>query len=140
MKPEPLDQNVIMLALNAMVEAAEAIDVAATFAIVDSSGMKMGYLKMLGSFLASEQYAFNKAYTAASFFVTTAKFSEMLDSMESQIRSGLLDHPQVTRLPGGVPILKAGLIVGGLGVSGGTGDQDVTIAEVGLAAIANYLA
>lgn len=119
-------------AVSAMAAAAAALDVALTFTIVDASGVRCAYLRMPGGFLASETYAFQKAYTAASFRMSTAAFGDLLDSMPGDVRDGLLAHPEVTRLAGGAPIFARDELVGAIGVSGGSADQDEAVAEAGL--------
>lgn len=126
-----LDAASINNALVKAVEAASQAGVNVAIAIVDSSGILAGFLRMPGSFLASVDYAQWKAWTAASFGMPTRDFGALLDTLDTQVRKGLAAHPNVTALPGGVPIRVNGRLIGALGVSGGDAEQDSAIAHAG---------
>lgn len=123
-------------ALRLSAEAAADAGVRAAIAVVNASGVLAGFLRMPGSFLASVDYAQWKAWTAASFDMSTAEFGTLLNSVEPLVRDGLLAHPKATPLPGGFPVRLAGRMIGAIGVSGGSGEEDEIIARAGLAAFA----
>jgi glc operon protein GlcG len=54
---------------------------------------------------------------------------------DDALRTGLAHAPRMTLLGGGVPIVVGGAVVGAIGVGGGTIDQDIVVAEAGLAAL-----
>ncbi|MEQ9662779.1 MAG: heme-binding protein [Parasphingopyxis sp.] len=124
-----LDQRKIAAALSAAVAAAEGEEAKIVVALVDRGGNLCGLLHMPSAFLASRDYAEWKAWTAASFALATTGLAAMLDSQEAHVREGLLAHPKVTALPGGIPLHRDGVLIGAVGVSGGSGEQDVRIAE-----------
>ena len=68
------------------------------------------------------------------------KVSEMLSRKQrlqdqpTQIAS-FTTTPRVTLLPGGLPISVGGVLIGGIGVGGGTGDQDVLVAQAALSKV-----
>ncbi|MEQ8936017.1 MAG: heme-binding protein [Amphiplicatus sp.] len=124
----------IQKALLVAAEAAIAFNARISVAIVNSSGVMFGFLRMPGSFLASVDYAQWKAWTAASFDTSTADFASLLKKFEPHVRDGLIAHPKVTALPGGVPIRKEERLIGAIGVSGGSGEQDEEIAQAAVAA------
>ena len=122
----------IQAAMGLAAEEAERQGVDVVIAIVNASGILSGFVRMPGGFLASVDYAQWKAWTAASFDMTSRDFGRLLDEMDQNARDGLLAHPKATALPGGFPIRKGGRCIGAIGVSGGSGEQDETIAKAGL--------
>lgn len=127
-----LPPKTVLSAISAAVEAANRESIDIVVSIVDTSGHPVGSLAMPDSFLASNEYAFWKAWTAASFKMSTPDFSSMLDKQDQHVRDGLLSHDKVTALPGGLPIFKGNLLIGAIGVSGGTAAQDETCAAAAL--------
>lgn len=103
-------------------------------AIVNTSGVLMGFLKMPGSFLATVEYAHWKAWTSASFDMSSQGFSQLVENLDPLTRDGLLAHPKATPLPGGFPIHKGNRLIGAIGVSGGSAEQDEAIAQAALTA------
>lgn len=100
-----------------------------SIAVVDGGGHLSGFLRMDGALLASVEVSQVKARTAVYFGTATKNLPG-----HSPIAGVMVDAVSfpVALLPGGVPILLNGTIVGGIGVGGGTGEQDDTAAQVGL--------
>ncbi len=87
-----------------------------------------------GAFLFSVDIAQDKAFTAATTGTATATFAGyFIDA--PVIREALARRERVTLLGGGLPIKVDGRVVGGIGVSGGSAEQDASWAQAGLAAI-----
>ncbi|MCT2401404.1 GlcG/HbpS family heme-binding protein [Novosphingobium mangrovi (ex Huang et al. 2023)] len=128
----PADQ--VERALGAARKMAEDLGARVAIAVVDVGGNLGGFLRLPGAFLASSDLAIDKAWTAASFGASTRGFSEMLEGTPRAVRDGLLRRPRVTEVPGGMPIMHDGRVIGALGVSGGSEIEDEQIAEGGLAA------
>ena len=84
--------------------------------------------------LTSINIAMDKAYTAAVRQSATADLIANFRDNPAGTAS-FLAQPHMTLLGGGMPITVDGGIVGGVGASGGTADQDVEIAQAGLAAL-----
>lgn len=129
-----LDPAAVERALAAARARAEALGVRVAIALVDAGGHLAGFLRMPGTFLVSSDLAIDKAWTAASFGMTSRAFSELLDTTPAPVREGLLRRTRVTQVPGGAPILRDGALIGAIGVSGGSETEDETLAECGLAA------
>ncbi|MBT0670115.1 heme-binding protein [Novosphingobium profundi] len=117
-------------ALSAGVGKAEELGSAVCISICDAGGNPAALIRMPGTFLASTGIAMDKAYTAASFGLSTRDFSAMLEGEERGVRDGLLRTPRLCEVPGGFPIRRDGALIGGLGVSGGSAAQDEEIATV----------
>lgn len=132
--PVAFDAESVNAALRCAVQAARRQGIEVAVAVVDSGGVLTGFQRMSGSFLASVEYAQWKAWTAVSFGKPTDEFGALLDGLPGTVAEGLVDHPRVTRLPGGYPIRLDDKLIGGIGVSGGNGEQDMAIARAGLEA------
>ena len=99
------------------------------FAVVEPGGQLVLFEKMDGTQYGSEVIAQEKARTAARFKRPTKSFS---DSVAAG-RVAVLSLPGIVAIEGGVPIVIQGRIVGAIGVSGGTSEQDGEIAAIALA-------
>jgi uncharacterized protein GlcG (DUF336 family) len=98
-------------------------------AIVDTGGNLKHYLRMDDSIGISVKLSQMKAATSASLPVSTRKFREIAKNNAL----GLDLTPGMTTVAGGLPIVTAdGVHLGGVGVSGGSEDQDEACAQAGL--------
>lgn len=121
-------------ALAATVSHAKQMGIAINVAITDSSGTLAGFLRMPGAFLHSIDIAIDKAYTAASFGFPTSQWMKILEGDEA-LKAGLPLRPRLVIFGGGLPIVENGMRIGGIGVSGGSAEQDEECARAGLKAI-----
>ncbi len=121
-------------ALAAAVAHARELGIAINVAITDSAGVLAGFLRMPGAFLHSIDIAIDKAYTSASFGFPTAMWKQILANDE-MLRIGLAERPRLVIFGGGLPIVADGVRIGGIGVSGGSAEQDEECAQAGLKAI-----
>ena len=104
-------------------------------AVVDAGGNLAAFLRMPGAFLHSIDIAIDKAYTAAGFGVPTSAWTGALESHSVAVREGIPRRPRMICFGGGLPIRFEGRLVGGIGVSGGSEDEDESCARAGLSAI-----
>jgi glc operon protein GlcG len=130
-----LTAQALQSAVSASVLAAEAEGVAVNIAVVDAGGNLATFLRMPGAFQASIDIAIDKAWTANSFGMATGDFARRLESEVPMVRDGLLRRPRVAAFPGGHPVRRDGVLIGGIGVSGASAEQDDMIALAGLAAL-----
>lgn len=121
-------------AVAAAVAHAQTLGIRINVAVADSSGNLMAFLRMSGAFLHSVDIAIDKAYTAASFGFPTGQWPPILASDEP-LRLGIVHRPRLVVFGGGLPIVSADELLGGIGVSGGTAEQDEVCARAGLAAL-----
>ncbi|MBV2133333.1 heme-binding protein [Pseudomonas sp. MAP12] len=121
-------------AVAAAVAQACALGIRIHVAVVDRAGHTLAYLRMNGAFLHSEGIAVDKAYTAASFGFPTRDWLEVLGD-NPRLRLGLPARERLVVFGGGLPILLDGHCLGGIGVSGGSEEQDEACAEAGLRAM-----
>ena len=131
-------QSINAAAAHAAVAAAVAHgvagDKAVVAAVVDSSGDLVALLRGDGAFKASIGIARDKAYTAAVFGVATDALSDAL-SANPTLHQGIALRPGVVLFAGGLPIVHDGQVIGAIGVSGGSEDDDRACARAGLAAL-----
>lgn len=125
-------------ALKILLEAkknAEKSDVLVNIAVVDAGANLKAFIRMDESFLGSIDIAIKKAKTARYFNIDTGKLGE-LTQPGGIIYNIELSNGGLITFPGGIPIKnKDGKIIGAIGVSGGTIEQDRAIATAGAKAI-----
>ncbi len=98
-------------------------------AIVDTAGNLVYFEKMDGTQTASANIAVEKARTAAQFKRPTKALQDALAAGGEGLR--ILGLPGAVPVEGGIPLVAAGKIVGAIGVSGGTSQQDSVCATAG---------
>ena len=97
-------------------------------AVVDTNGEPVMFERMEGAQIASGAISINKARTAARFRRESRLFYNAYETGHSY--PGTLD-PTLAASPGGFPLVENGKLIGAVGCSGGTGDQDALICKVG---------
>lgn len=122
-------------AVRAAVAHAQTLGAQVNVAVTDSSGVLAAFLRMPGAPLHSVDIAIDKAYTAVSFGLPTDLWAKALQSHSAAVREGIVLRPRFVAFGGGLPIVEAGQRIGGIGVSGGSEEQDQAIAQAGLAAL-----
>lgn len=119
--------------LAAVAQAAE-LGIRINVAVTDAGGVLAAFLRMPGAFLHSVDIAIDKAYTAAGFGFPTAQWPALLQDDEP-LRLGMPVRPRNVVFGGGLPIQEDGVLIGGIGVSGGSAEQDEICARAGLMAL-----
>jgi glc operon protein GlcG len=97
-------------------------------AVVDTHGDLVAFVRMDGAQLASISISQGKARTAARYRRESRAFFNAYETGHPYV--GTLD-PGLVASPGGFPLVEGGKIIGAIGCSGGTGDQDALICKVG---------
>jgi glc operon protein GlcG len=97
-------------------------------AVVDPNGDLLHFVRMDGAQLASVTISQNKARTSARWRRESRVFYNAFETGHPYIAT--LD-PQLAASPGGFPLIEDGKLIGAIGCSGGTGDQDALICKVG---------
>lgn len=120
-----------LLILQAAVRAAEEMGVPQCIAIVDEGCNLLSFIRMDNSRVLSIESATRKAMTSATTGMPTGQLPQGKDLLLAEATSG-----RMTNLPGGLPLIANGHIIGGIGVGSGTSEQDVEIAAAAVAAFA----
>ncbi len=118
--------------INAVEMRAQAEGKHAVIAVADAAGNPVAVHVMDGAFLVSYEVAVKKAYTAVAVKMSTMELSALCQPGGTFY--GLQGLDKVITFGGGIPLYADGVIVGGLGVSGGTGEEDHDLALYGAAA------
>lgn len=127
-----LTHHGVLAMMASAVAKAEEIGQPQCIVIVDASGETLAQLRMTGAKFLSLRSARAKARTAAS---TGAPSAEIPESVAAAIAAAT--EGEITRLPGGFPVVVAGVVVGGVGVGSGSPDQDVAVGIAALEALAS---
>jgi uncharacterized protein GlcG (DUF336 family) len=104
-------------------------------AVLDDGGGLLYFRRHPGAFRGSVDISINKAWTATQFGFPTRFFGSTIVNAAP----GIQYTPRLIIFPGGLPIKAGDALVGGIGVSGVTGDQDEECAQVGLDAAKDLL-
>ena len=108
---------------------ADELAVAMNIAVVDAGNNLTAFARQDGAWLGSIEVARNKAFTARAFDSATGDLYPETQPGGSLYGIGVSNDGQVITFPGGIPITSGEDIVGAVGVSGGTVDQDQAVAE-----------
>src|SRR6202045_1605786 len=96
--------------------------------VVDTNVKLVKFERMEGAQIASGSISIGKARTAARFRRESRAFYNVYEAGHSYI--GTLD-PTLVASPGGFPLVEGGKLIGAIGCSGGTGDQDALVCKMG---------
>ena len=112
-----------------------------SIAVVDSGANLILYRRMAGAHLASIDISRDKARSAARMSIPTRRIANIVYGEDGKggRAPGLAHVDGLTAFTGGLPIKKDDALIGAIGVSGATGDQDEDCAEAAIAAIAGDL-
>jgi glc operon protein GlcG len=97
-------------------------------AVVDTNGELVHFSRMEGAQIASVTISQGKARTAARFRRESRAFYNAFETGHGYVST--LD-PTLVASPGGFPLVEGGKLIGAVGCSGGTGDQDAAVCKVG---------
>src|SRR6266567_4171669 len=97
-------------------------------AVVDTNGELVQFERMEGAQIASGTISVGKARTAARFRRESRAFYNAFETGHGYVAT--LD-PTLVASPGGFPLVESGKLIGAIGCSGGTGDQDAAVCKVG---------
>ncbi len=113
---------------------ARQLAIAVSIAVVDTSGTLKAFLRTDGARLVSVDTAQRKAYTAVALEASTHDLQEWYRDQPALL--GLIGGlPGLAAIGGGVPLRAGEVLVGAIGVSGGSAAQDVEVAETAASAL-----
>jgi uncharacterized protein GlcG (DUF336 family) len=122
------------LIVEAAIEKAKQIGQPMNIAIVDAGANLVAFVRMDGGWLGSIDIAINKAFTAKAFDISTLELGGNSQPGDQFFGIHESNHGRVMIFAGGIPLKVNGQIVGAVGVSGGSGEQDQAVAEAAVAA------
>src|SRR5271168_1496699 len=115
--------------IEAGVAKAKQISQPMNIAVVDAGANLTAFVRMDGAWLGSIDIAINKAFTAKAFDISTRDLGRNSQPGDQFYGIHVSNHDRVMIFAGGIPIKLNGQSVGGVGVSGGSGEQDQAVAE-----------
>jgi uncharacterized protein GlcG (DUF336 family) len=104
-------------------------------AVADAGGNLVAHVRMDEACFGSIDISINKAFTSRAFNISTKDLAKHSQSGGQFFGIDASNGGRVIIFAGGVPLRRAGKVVGAIGVSGGLGEQDQAVAEAGAAAL-----
>jgi len=100
-------------------------------AVADGGGSLVAHVRMDDAWLGSIDIAIKKAFTSRAFNISTRDLAQHSQSGGQFFGIHASNDGRVMIFAGGVPLQRGGKVVGAIGVSGGSGEQDHAVAEAG---------
>lgn len=104
-------------------------------AVVDGGGNLVAFERMTNAWLGSIDISQKKAWTSRAFDITTKDLGDNSQPMQQFFGINASNDGKVMIFAGGIPLKQDGKVIGAIGVSGGSGEQDHAVAEAGAAAL-----
>jgi uncharacterized protein GlcG (DUF336 family) len=101
-------------------------------AVVDAGGGLVAHVRMDGAWLGSVDIAINKAWTAGAFDTSTEDLARITQSGQQGFGLNTTNDSRVVIFGGGIPIKLDGAVIGAVGASGGSVEEDVAVARAAL--------
>jgi uncharacterized protein GlcG (DUF336 family) len=120
--------------IGAAEKKADELGVPYNIAVVDAGGNLIAHARMDGAWLGSINISINKAWTARAFDMPTGELAKMAQSGKPLFGINSTNHEKVVIFAGGAPIKIDDVVIGALGASGGTVEQDQKVADAALEA------
>ena len=111
---------------------ADEIEVPMNIAVVDEGNNLTAFARMDGAWLGSIDIAQNKAYTARAFDMETRTLGTVSQPNQPLFGIHASNDGKLIIFAGGIPLVRNGRVIGAIGVSGGTVEQDQEVAEAGV--------
>jgi uncharacterized protein GlcG (DUF336 family) len=103
-------------------------------AVADAGGNLAAHVRMDGAWIGSIDISIKKAFTSRAFDIATKDLAQHSQSGGQFFGIHASDDGRIMVFAGGVPLKQDGRVVGAIGVSGGSGEQDHAVAEAGASA------
>jgi uncharacterized protein GlcG (DUF336 family) len=115
--------------VTAALDAVAAAGFEAAVAVVDQTGYLRAFERSDGTPFLAVDIAIDKAWTAASFGYPTHAWNDLVANPKI---APLAFHPRLTAVGGGLPLWEDGKLIGAIGISGGSYEQDQLAAEAAM--------
>ncbi len=135
----PEDRTIVTLAdarrvIAAAEKKAAEIGQPMNIAVSDAGGNLVAHVRMDNAWLGSIDISIKKAWTSRAFDIATKDLATHSQSGDQFFGINASNDGRVMIFAGGIPLKRDGKVVGAVGVSGGSGEQDHAVAEAGVAA------
>jgi uncharacterized protein GlcG (DUF336 family) len=112
----------------AATKKAEELGQPMCLAVVDEGGNLLAFERMENAWRGSIDISINKAFTSRAFDITTKDLGDNSGPGQQFFGIHVSNHGRIMIFAGGIPLRQNGAVVGAVGVSGGSGEQDHAIA------------
>jgi uncharacterized protein GlcG (DUF336 family) len=122
--------------ISAAESKAQEIGQPMNIAVVDAGGNLVSHVRMDGAWIGSIDISITKAFTSRAFDIATKDLAEHSQPGGQFYGIHVSNGGRIRIFAGGIPLSSGdgGEVVGAIGVSGGSGEQDQEVAEAGAAA------
>jgi len=120
--------------ISAAEQKAGELGQAMNIAVADGGGHIVAHVRMDNAWFGSIDVALKKAYTSSAFEIETKELAKHAQSGGEFFGVHVSNNGRIMIFAGGIPLKRDGKVVGAIGVSGGSGDQDHAVAAAGAAA------
>jgi len=122
--------------IKAAIQQAQEMDKLCSVAIVDDRGFLVALHRMDRAPIPTVDIARDKAWTASTFRMPSSDIGQFGDPAAPGFGLNTQNwNDRLTTIPGGLPVQDGDEVIGGVGVSGGTPEEDVAICRAALAAV-----
>ena len=121
--------------IEAAEQKAQKIKQPMNIAVVDEGGNLVAHVRMDGAWIGSIDISINKAFTSRAFDIATKDLAEHSQSGGQFFGIHVSNRGRIMIFAGGIPLRQDGKVIGAIGVSGGSGEQDHAVAEAGAAVV-----
>jgi uncharacterized protein GlcG (DUF336 family) len=121
--------------ISAAERRAEEIGQPMNIAVVDAGGNLVSHVRMDGAWIGSIDISINKAFTSRAFDIQTKDLGDNAQPGNQFYGIHASNQGKIMIFAGGIPLTRDGKVFGAIGVSGGSGEQDQTVAEAGANAL-----
>jgi len=104
-------------------------------AVADGGGNLVAHVRMDGAWIGSVDISIKKAFTSRAFDIATKDLAEHSQSGQQFFGIHASNDGRIMIFAGGIPLKRGDEVVGAIGVSGGSGEQDHAVAEAGAKAL-----
>jgi uncharacterized protein GlcG (DUF336 family) len=114
---------------------ADQIGLPYNIAVVDAAGHLLAFSRQDGALIASIDLAIHKAFTARACDMSTGDLAELAQPGKPLYGIQYSNTGKIVIFGGGLPIRRKGVVIGAIGTSAGTVEQDIAVAEAAAGAI-----
>ncbi|MBV2205697.1 MAG: heme-binding protein [Pseudomonas sp.] len=132
---DPLSHGAAQRAVDAALHLADSRGWRVSVAVLDGGGHLLAFGRAAGAALHTIEIAQDKALTAVSFAMPTDEFGQRLLDAPEHVRACLMLRPRLVPMGGAIPLRVGERLVGAIGVSGASEEQDCECAATGYRAI-----
>src|SRR5690349_22448107 len=124
-------KHVIAAAEKKAVEIGQPMNIA----VADAGGNLVSHVRMDGAWIGSIDISIKKAFTSRAFDIATKDLGDNAQPGDQFYGFHASNAGKIMIFAGGIPLTRNGKVIGAIGVSGGSGEQDHAVAEAGVSAL-----